>query len=171
MKISDQDKMDILDIFDAVRGSGAIRATCRGMLVLTNSKNGYRLAVENGRTAVQDLKVYLNVANLTWKLKGFWNPPTVNLSQKDIVKNWFLKHERGSIDQVYEGTLIPKRNIYQILSRLIADNVIKREGKRRNTLYYLSIQQIQQVESLLNSPEADRTSDTGMNSTEKNRFC
>ncbi len=160
-----QDKIDILDIFDAVRGSGAIRATCRGMLVLTNSKNGYRLAVENGRTAVQDLEVYLNVANLTWKLKGFWTPPTVNLSQKDIVKDWFLKHQRGTIDQVYEGTLIPKRNIYQILSRLIADNVIKRKGKRRNTLYYLSIQQIQQVESLLNSPEADRTSDTGMNST------
>ncbi|MGK7893947.1 MAG: AAA family ATPase, partial [Xenococcus sp. (in: cyanobacteria)] len=60
-----QEELDITDIFDSVRGSGAIRATCRGMLVLAGTKQGYRLAVENGRTAVQDLAVYLNVANLT----------------------------------------------------------------------------------------------------------
>ncbi len=51
-----KDNRDLLDIFDSVRGSGAIRATCRGMLVLSKDKQTYRLAVENGRTREQALE-------------------------------------------------------------------------------------------------------------------
>ena len=168
-----QDELDITDIFDSVRGSGAIRATCRGMLVLTNSKQGYRLAVENGRTAVQDLAVYLNVANLTWKLKGRWQPPGVDRSQKQIVLEWFLKHQEGTIEQVYQGTLIQKRNLYEVLKRLHYEKLIVKEGDRRTSMYYLPIQQIQQAESLLNSYNLDGQRDRSMNSTiqQKNEKC
>ncbi len=160
-----QEKMDILDIFDAVRGSGAIRATCRGMLVLTNSKNGYRLAVENGRTAVQDLAVYLNVENLTWKLKGFWTQPNINKSQKELVLEWFEKHDRGTVDQIYERTLIRKKYIYEILTRLISEERIGRTGRQRNTLYYLKVPQVPQVELEWNSQKPITTEDQIMSST------
>ncbi len=144
---------DVLDIFDSVRGSGAIRATCRGMLVLCKAKENYRLAVENGRTAVQDLKVHLNVADLNWRLNGFWSPPSVNLSQKEIILQWFQKHLEGSIEDVFAGTMIRKKYIYEILTRLANEKMIQRTGKQRNTRYfYVQVPQVPQVEDEWNSP-------------------
>ena len=157
---------NVLDIFDSVRGSGAIRATCRGMLVLAKNQNGCRLAVENGRTATQDLEVYLDVTTLTWHLKGRWPLPNVNLSQKDLVLDWFKKHQRGQVDHIHAITLIPKRNIYQILTRLIGEGIIARTGRQRNTLYFMiPVQQVQHVEDVLNSPNVYYDRDEAQSST------
>ena len=95
------EETDFLDIFDSVRGSGAIRATCRGMLVLAKTKQGFRLAVENGRTQARDLAIHLNVATLTWKLNGLWQPPDVSKTQKELVLEWLEKHREGTIDCSY----------------------------------------------------------------------
>ena len=164
------DKTDLIDIFDAVRGSGAIRATCRGMLVLANGKNGYRLAVENGRTAVQDLEVYLDAVTLTWKLKGNWTPPNVNVSQKDTVLDWLVKHQQGTIEQIYQDTLIIKKNIHKILTRLISDEQIERRGKQRNTIYYISQnRQLRQDDFEENGHNQHTAKDRGMSSTTSRR--
>ena len=161
-----KDNVDLLDIFDSVRGSGAIRATCRGMLVLAKSKNSYRLAVENGRSAEQDLEVFLNAATLTWHLKGRWKPPNVSCSQKDIVFQWFEKHNRGTVEQIHKDTLIPKRNLYEILIRLIHEESISRSGKQRNTIYYINeVQQVQQEKLDFEPAKLDDEWDEGQNST------
>ena len=160
------DDVDVLDIFDTIRGSGAIRATCRGTAVIAKSKEGFRLAVENGRTATQDLKVHLNPADLTWRLNGFWHPPSVDKSQKDIVFDWFLKHREGTIEQIYQGTLIRKKYIYEILTRLISEKQVSRTGKRYNTRYYINpIPPIPQVESEWNELKLDTESNIAMDST------
>ena len=156
---------DFLDIFDSVRGSGAIRATCRGMLVLAKSKEGFRLAVENGRTPAQDLAVYLNVSNLLWQLKGLWRPPNVSRSQKDLVLDWLKKHNSGTIEQIYESTLIRKKYIHKILAVLISEGYIEREGKQRTTLYYLPVPPVPQVEDEWNCHNSSTAMDRSMSST------
>ena len=166
-----KDNRDLLDIFDSVRGSGAIRATCRGMLVLSKDKQTYRLAVENGRTREQALEVYLDPSTLTWHLKGNWPFPNVNTTQKDIVLEWFAKYNCGNIDQIHTATLIPKRNIYTILTRLIGEEMIARTGRQRNTVYFMNqVQQVQQEECLLNSPKQDYERDINHSSTNFKKF-
>ena len=129
---------DILDIFDSVRGSGAIRATCRGMLVLCKAKDSYRLAVENGRTAVQDLRVHLNVANLTWMLNGFWSPPAINISKAQMVLEWMQKHLQGSVSEISNATGVDKTNVYKTLTRLTNKKIIFKDGDQRNVMYYMN---------------------------------
>lgn len=151
-----QVQTDILDIFDSVRGSGAIRATCRGMLVLCKAKDNYRLAVENGRTAVQDLKVHLNLSNLTWMLNGLWSPPNVDLSKKDIVETWIKMHRQGTVKDIANSTLINNQTVHKILERLIADKKIKKIGKRNKAMYYTDeFRQFRHDEILSKQPTLD----------------
>jgi len=159
------EETDFLDIFDSVRGSGAIRATCRGMLVLAKTKQGFRLAVENGRTQARDLAIHLNVATLTWKLNGLWQPPDVNKTQKELVLEWLKKHREGTVDQIYDSTLIRKKYIYEILTRLISEDCVKREGSQRTTLYYLQVPQVPLVEDEWNSQKLDNKGANPMSST------
>lgn len=157
--------VDTIDIFDQVRGSGAIRATCRGMAVIAKTKEGYRLAVENGYAATQDLKVHLNSSDLTWRLSGRWTPPNVDLSQKEIILDWFYKHQSGTIQKIHDDTLIPKRSLYQVLTRLANENKLKKIGSQRTTTYLLSVQQVQQTDDLLNCSKTVTEKDRGMSST------
>lgn len=129
---------DILDIFESVRGSSAIRSTCRGMMVLCRGKNDFRLAVENGRTATQDLKVHLNLSNLTWMLNGLWNPPSVDLSKKKIIEDWIILHRQGTVSDIADATLINNKLVHKILGRLINDEKIKKIGKRNKAMYYVN---------------------------------
>lgn len=137
-------------LFDLARGSSAIRGTCRASMILAKTKEGFRLVVENGFGNDLDLALHLNPSDLIWRLNGNWMPPNVDRSQKDIVLDWFKKHRDGTIKQVHEGTNLPKRNIYQILTRLINDQAITRTGSRYTTRYHLSIQHIQQLNGVLN---------------------
>jgi hypothetical protein len=36
-----------IDLFDTIRGSSAIRAVCRGTMIIAASERNYRLCVEN----------------------------------------------------------------------------------------------------------------------------
>ena len=146
-----EENADKVNIFDLARGSGQIRNTCRASMILAKTKEGFRLVVENGFGSNLDLALHLNPVDLIWRLNGNWLPPDVDRSQKDVVFDWFKKHKEGTIEQVYKGTNLPKRNIYQILTRLINQGAIARSGSQRTTLYYLPVQQVQQVEDLLKS--------------------
>lgn len=155
------DKKEADDVFDSVRGSGAIRATCRGMLVLAKTKKDYRLVIENGETEGQDLFVKLNPADLTWKLLGKWNL-NVNLSQKDRVIKYLGTYSPSSLEDIAEATGIPKRSLYQVLIRLIRDKTIVRQNSTNScskTLYY-ALEDSQLVDNLLTDPRTDTEIDT-----------
>ncbi len=172
---------DILDIFDSVRGSGAIRATCRGMLVVCKAKDSYRLAVENGRTAVQDLRIHLNVANLTWMLNGFWTPPTVNMTQKEIVLEWLQKHLQGTIPDISKATAIDTRYVHKILTRLLSKKIIFKRGNQQNAMYYMKkggqggqvdlLSTLPNLDSDMDTPQLDKNFIDPENSAQTDQFC
>ena len=147
------------DVFDSVRGSGAIRATCRGMLVLVESKGKYRLVIENGDAEVQDLQVYLNPSNLNWKLLGKWNL-NVNLTQKEQVLAYLESVKSASVAQIAENTGIPQSSIYKVLIRLVKDNAIKSSTKTDNTVLYYSTKLVLTSQKLSDGSKDYPDSDT-----------
>jgi hypothetical protein len=178
-----------VDVFDTIRGSSAIRATCRGTLILAADERNYRLAVENGWGKL-DLQVLLDANTLEWRLLGNWLGPNVDLNQKDRVLGYLNQVASAGIDQISEATNLPKRSLYEVLKRLQCEDLIEKRGERMQAVYvrrgasqiellekslavtdeeidhtseggdqFLPIQQIQHVESLLNSPNPDGESD------------
>lgn len=139
-KVSAETANDI-DIFDTIRGSSAIRAVCRGAMVLAAGDRDYRLVVENG-WGKYDLKVLLDANTLTWKLLGHWNP-TVNLPQQEQIIEALKKLGGASVEELHAETGIPKKSLYKQLSRLqvseAADNKILKEGTRRCYKYRLAL--------------------------------
>ncbi len=163
--------IDFAEIFDAVRGSGAIRGTCRGMFVLAPLNQGYRLAVETGRTKPEDLKVFLDPTTLTWKLSGQYKQPPLNVSQKQLVFDELSKHKQGTIDQIHDWTAIPKQNIYTILNRLISEELVTREGRQRATTYYIKeVKQVKHVKDVFNSENAYQDCDRPQSLTEREKI-
>ena len=165
------DQSAAVDIFDMIRGSSAIRAVCRGAMVLAAGERSYRLVVEHG-WGKHDLNVLLDANTLTWKLVGEWKPQ-VNTSQKDLILLALTKLGSASVEQIHTETQIPKKSLYEQLSRLqaseIAEERIVKEGSRRRYTYRLAYSQhIQQLNSVLNSENPDSESDTGHYSTKNN---
>lgn len=159
-KINPQQAGDI-NPFEMVRGSSAIRATCRGSLILTADDRNYRLCVENGWGKL-DLQVLLDANTLQWRLLGNWVGGNVDLSQKDRVLNYLTQVGSANIDQIAEATQLQKRSLYEVLKRLHADEMIQKRGSRTSAVYIREgIQQIQQLNALLNSENTDSESDTG----------
>ena len=127
------DNADTLDVFETIRGSSAIRATCRGTLVIAASDSGYRLCIENGYNK-QDLKVSLNLADLTWKLLGKWGMQA-DASQSDQVLDYLTKVEHATLEQIHDSTRINKASLYKVLSRLVHDEKVSKTGSRKAVLY------------------------------------
>ncbi|MFH7243566.1 MAG: AAA family ATPase [Spirulina sp.] len=150
------DNAGTISVFDTIRGSSAIRATCRGVLILAADDRSYRLYVENGWGKL-DLQVLLDAHTLQWRLIGNWVGPNVDLPQKDRVLNYLGQVGKATIDQISEATNLPKRSLYEVLKRLQADEMIEKHGSRQASIYVKSaIQQIQQLNSLLNCQDTDR---------------
>jgi AAA domain len=124
---------DAVDVFETIRGSSAIRATCRGTLVLAADNQCYRLCAENGYTK-QDLKVLLDVNNLTWRLLGNWNP-NVNSDQKTQVLECLTKVGSASLEQIAKITNLPRNSLYVALSRLAQEGMITKTGSRKAVTY------------------------------------
>lgn len=156
------DNASQIDLFDTIRGSSAIRAVCRGSMVIAAGERDYRLCVENG-WGKHDLKVVLDANTLTWKLLGKWSP-VENVNQKTQILDCLHKLQFATLEQIHEATGIPKKSLYEQLSRLQAsdnpqEQVVK-EGSRRSYTYRLSLfNTIQQLNSVLNSPNPDQSSD------------
>ena len=127
------DNADTLDVFDTIRGSSSIRATCRGTLVIAYGESGYRLCIENGYNK-QDLKVSLNLADLTWKLLGKWGMQ-VDASQNDQVLEYLTRHEHATLEQIHDFTGINKASLYNVLARLVHDDKVSKSGSRRSVTY------------------------------------
>ena len=163
---------DLLNVFDNVRGSSTIRSTCRGMLVIAEGKDGFRLCAENGYTDKQDLKIVLNRANLTWILQGIWTPPSVNLTQEDLVYSWLKKHQQGTVAEICDNTLVPQESIYKLLIRLMEKGKLKSRGRQRNRVYYLPVGQVWQDSFLPEFENQDSKSnrDRSLADLEKNNF-
>ena len=158
------DNAQAVDIFDTIRGSSAIRAVCRGSMVIAASERDYRLVVENG-WGKHDLKVVLDANTLTWRLLGRWNPVS-NATQKDQILDFLRQTQQATIEQISDATGIDKKSLYTQLSRLqiseLAEEKIVKEGKRRNYTYRLALfNNIQQLNSVLNSANSDQESDRG----------
>jgi len=127
------DNADTVDVFDTIRGSSSIRATCRGTLVIAYGESGYRLCIENGYNK-QDLKVSLNLADLTWKLLGKWGMQ-VDASQNDQVLDYLTRHEHATLEQIHDFTGINKGGLYKVLSRLVHDDKVSKSGSRKAVVY------------------------------------
>ena len=165
------DNADTIDIFDTIRGSSAIRAVCRGTLVLAADDRCYRLCCENGWNKA-DLKVVLDANTLTWRLIGQWNP-IVNGGQKDAVIDYLKQHLSASIDQMNRDLDISKDSLYKVLSRLatsdITEEKVVKKGQRRRYVYSLALfhasrallDTIGQGGGLSNSANPDPASDRG----------
>ncbi|WNZ28193.1 AAA family ATPase (plasmid) [Leptolyngbya sp. NK1-12] len=135
------DNAGTIDPFDTIRGSSAIRATCRGSIVLAAGDRNYRLMAENG-WGKHDLNVVLDANTLTWRLLGQWNP-TFNGSQTQQVIDYLKSCQIATIDQMSADLGIPKMSLYKTLERLQASDVagekVVKEGRRRSYTYRLAI--------------------------------
>ncbi|WP_055077652.1 AAA family ATPase [Pseudanabaena sp. 'Roaring Creek'] len=139
------DNAKALDVFETIRGSSAIRATCRGTLVIAANETGYRLCVENGYNK-QDLKVSLNLTDLTWKLLGKWGMQ-VDAPQTEQVLDSLTKVEHATLEQLHELTGINKASLYKVLSRLVHDEKISKTGSQRNVVYSRLFQKLAKTQS------------------------
>ncbi|MEO0758781.1 MAG: AAA family ATPase [Cyanobacteria bacterium J06648_16] len=160
-KVNLQNAGDI-DVFDTIRGSSAIRATCRGTLILASDDRCYRLAVENGWGKL-DLEILLDANSLNWKLLGNWQGPDVDMNQADRVLAYLTKVGSATIEQIAEETNMPKASLYVVLRRLQSDEMVKKRGERRSAVYIRSaIEQIEHVQNMFNSSNPDREKITSL---------
>lgn len=160
------DQATDIDVFDSIRGSGAIRATARGSLIIAAGQECYRLLAENGH-GKHDLRIRQDLTSLEWKLLGKWSP-SINLDQKEVVLDFMNRVGSATLEQIFEGTQIPKRSLYMVLARLCADKMLSKEGQQRSAVYIRPVQRVQQLNSLLNSQDADSVSAKGLSSTKNN---
>jgi AAA domain len=158
---------DMLEAADSIRGSSAIRATCRGTLVIAPGQDSYRLVAENGH-GKHDLKVRLNANTLEWNLLGKWTP-AVNLDMKTSALDYLDKVGEATCEEISMETGWKPKSMHIALSRLVADGIISKKGNQRSATYIRAVQQVQQLNSLLNSPNAKPVSSRGVCST-KNIF-
>ncbi len=161
------DNLDQVDIFDQIRGSSALRATCRGTMLLAADDKSYRLFYENG-WGKGDLKIALDAHTLLWRLLGNWNP-YVSDDQRSIVMEYMSIAGAATIHQIHEATGIPKQSLYVVLARLHADDLLKKEGSRRNITYVRNADSIKLLDELLDTSNPDDASDRGSYLT-KNQF-
>jgi hypothetical protein len=148
---------DAIDVFETIRGSSAIRATCRGTLVIAANDQGYRLCVENGYNK-QDLKVSLDPNTLTWRLLGKWGMEA-DSSQADQVLDYLTKVEHATIEQLHESVRINKASLYKVLSRLVHDEKISKTGSRKSVVYSRLLQKLAKAQSDI-SDMSDTLSDS-----------
>lgn len=159
------ENLGAVDLFETIRGSSAIRAVCRGSMVIAAGERDYRLVVENG-WGKHDLKIVLDTNTLTWRLLGKWVPTAENTTQKELIVEYLRQTQVATVDQLFEATQIPRKSLYEQLARLqAAENVnekVIKEGSRRNYTYRLALfNTIQQLNSVLNSENSIPDNDRG----------
>jgi replicative DNA helicase len=161
------DNANAIDVFDTIRGSSAIRATCRGSMVLAADSDCYRLCAENGYGKM-DLKIRLDGTTLEWKLLGRWTDQ-VSSDLKSTVLEYLTQVTEATLDQIFDETQIPKNSLYKTLSRLVRDNMLTKAGHRRKIVYRRSIGLIGQSDTLSDDAIAHGDDATGTYRT-KNTF-
>jgi hypothetical protein len=153
------DNAGSVDVFETIRGSSAIRATCRGSMVIAADSESYRLCAENGYGKI-DLKIKLDNTTLEWKLIGRW-VEQVSSDLRSTVIDYLNQVGQATIEQIFDATQIPKNSLYKTLSRLVRDNMLSKSGHRRQVLYTRLIGLIGQSDSLSDDANADGDDDRG----------
>jgi hypothetical protein len=167
------ENMDRIDIFETVRGSSAIRAVCRGSMIIGKQGENFRLFSENG-WGKQDLNIALDAHTWTWRLVGEW-APTIDGSQREAVLSYLTTVESATLDQIHEALRrIDKASLYVVLDRLRtsekADERVIKEGKRKAYTYRLEHKgRIEQLNIVLNSANSSPISARDLSLT-KNDF-
>lgn len=161
-----------IEVFDTIRGSSAIRAVCRGTLIIAADERNYRLFAENG-WGKHDLAIVLDANTLEWKLLGKWEP-IADGSQKDAVKAFLIQHGAATFEQIAAGLNINKKVLSEVLRRMqksenAAEKVVK-SGHRRSYSYSMALSNtIQQLDKLLDSGNSQPDGDGVLYPT-KNTF-
>jgi hypothetical protein len=119
---------DLLDPFASIRGSGAIRATCRGAIVIAPGDNCYRLISENGHTEKLDIKIRCDIGNLEWKLMGRWQPRIASESIRDRVLDHLNLVGESTIHDIAQDLQINANTVKKTLWRLLADDMVTKRG-------------------------------------------
>ncbi len=149
--------------FDLLRGSGSIRATARGAMVIIPADNCYRLIAENGHTDNMDLRIRINPGTLEWRLLGNWQP-RVDGDMKDQILDHLNLIGEATVTQVAESLNFKASSVSTILYRLQADDmVIKIGGKGpKPARYRRSANYSQQLDGLLAVANPVGESDTAL---------
>lgn len=149
--------------FDLLRGSGSIRATARGAMVIIPSDSCYRLIAENGHTDNLDLRVRIQPDTLEWRLLGNWQPRVDGDMKTQILDHLNLVGQ-ATVTQVAEALNFNAASVSTTLHRLQADDmVVKTGGKGRTPATYIrSANLSQQLDTLLGHQDADRQIDIGL---------
>ena len=124
-----------LDVFDTIRGSGAIRAVARGSWVFAASERTYRLCVEHGFGERQDLEVLLDPETLTWRSVRPWNPKSG--TQVDLILEYLKTAKSATIPEIATSLNLNPNCVTTALWRLQQDNTIWKEpGKKYHPAIY-----------------------------------
>lgn len=125
--------------FDTIRGSGAIRAVCRGSWVLAASERTYRLCVEHGYGERQDLELLLDPDTLSWRSVRPWNPK-VNSSQAQQILDHLLIVKSATIPEIASELNLNANYVTTALWRLQTQDLVWKEAgsKNKQGIYHLT---------------------------------
>jgi hypothetical protein len=115
------------DPFDAIRGSSAIRATARGVMVITPGDQCYRLIAENGHTEKLDLKIRPHPQTCEWQLLGRWEP-RVDADIKAQVLDHLNMVGQGTVTEIATELQFNARSVGNALSKLHSEDLITKVG-------------------------------------------
>lgn len=115
------------DPFDAIRGSSAIRATARGVLIIAPSDQCYRLLSENGHTEKLDLKIRPHPQTCEWQLLGRWEP-RVDADVRTQVLDHLNLVGQATVSEIATELQLNARTVGNALSKLRSEDLITRVG-------------------------------------------
>lgn len=149
--------------FDLLRGSGSIRATARGAMVIIPGDSCYRLIAENGHTDNMDLRISISPATLEWRLQGNWQP-RVDGDMKTQILDHLNLIGQATVTQVAQSLNFKASSVSTALYRLQADDmVVKTGGKgRAPATYSRSANLCQQGLDLLGHQDVDSVRPTAL---------
>jgi hypothetical protein len=162
-KISSESSPDA-DPFDKLlRGSSAIRSTCRGAIVITAGTEAYRLIAENGYTDRLDLAVRLNPDTLEWRLVGNWQP-RIDGDMKTQILDMLSHCGESTVADIARQLNFNASSVSTVMSRLHRDEMVSKRGGtgRIAATYTRSSNLLKLSPTLFEHPTPDTASDTGL---------
>jgi AAA domain len=127
-KIGDK---EMVDPFDLIRGSGAIRATCRGAIVIAPADNCYRLIAENGHSEKLDIKIRIHPEDWEWRLLGKWTPQGVTETFREQIVDFLNGVTESTIPDIAKALQISANTVKVTLWRLQADDMVTKKGGKK----------------------------------------
>jgi predicted transcriptional regulator len=158
---------EVVDVFDRLRGSSAIRGTCRFASLILPADNSYRLISENGFTDRIDINIRLNPESLEWKMLGNWTP-RIDADMKTQILDHLALHGEATVAEIARQLNFNAASVSTIMSRLQRDDMVaRRGGGGRAPAMYARSNLFKQLEAQFEQPSASGVSDTALLKQEK----